>query len=88
MPQNVRNWWISANVDGKETPLESGPRAKDGGFTLTIYQRDQGGIVTALTIGGFAFQDGALRLSVRDGEGNLVHSLDTERDEPKKARVA
>jgi hypothetical protein len=38
----VRNFWIEATVDGRETPIVFGPRAKDGGFTLRIYQRDKG----------------------------------------------
>jgi len=40
----VRNWWIEADVDGRKTPLSGGPRSKDGGFQLTIYQRVKGNI--------------------------------------------
>ncbi len=84
----VRNWWISANVDGKQEPLESGPRAKDGGFDMTIYQRNEGGIVTALYVSGYALSDGKLRLEVDDGDKHAIYERVTERDEPKKARVA
>ena len=40
----VRNWWIEADIDGRRTNLAGGPRNKDGGFELRIYQRDKGGI--------------------------------------------
>jgi len=44
MPRNVRNFWIAASVDGREAPIGSGPKAKDGGFLMNIYQRDKGRI--------------------------------------------
>lgn len=46
----VRNFWISADIDGRETKLRGGPRAKNGGMVIMIYQRDEGGITTAAEI--------------------------------------
>ena len=54
MPKNVRNFWIELTVDGKKTPIATGPRAADGGFELTVYQRNNGYIVNALTVLGRA----------------------------------
>jgi hypothetical protein len=48
----VRNFWIEATVDGRKTPIAFGPRAKDGGFELKIYQREEGSSVHVLTIRG------------------------------------
>lgn len=58
----VRNWWIDADIDGRQTRLEGGPRRKDGGFTLRIYQREDGSISKAGWIEGFVGADGALIL--------------------------
>ncbi len=33
----VRNFWIKANIDGRETKVEAGPVAKNGGFLLHVY---------------------------------------------------
>jgi hypothetical protein len=53
MPVNVRNFWIEGQIDGRSTRIEAGPQAKDGGFSLTIYQRDKGSVVKAVTIRGW-----------------------------------
>jgi len=46
----VRNWWIEADIDGRQTTLEGGPRNKSGGFEMAIYQRHQGEILRVGTI--------------------------------------
>lgn len=46
----VRNFWVEADVDGYQTMVSGGPRRKDGGMDVTIYQRDDGGIKTAVRI--------------------------------------
>lgn len=46
----VRNFWVEADIDGRETTLAGGPRRKDGAMDVTIYQRDDGGIKTAVRI--------------------------------------
>ncbi len=61
-PKNVRNFWIEVTIDGRSTPIKTGPQRKDGGFELTIYQRDKGEIMKALTIEGTAYGDGYLLL--------------------------
>lgn len=50
--QNVRNFWIEADIDGRSTRVETGPQSKDGGFTLTVYQRDKGGVIRAIKVEG------------------------------------
>lgn len=44
MPRITRNFWIEADVDGRQSALEGGPRGKDGGIDLTINIREGGGI--------------------------------------------
>jgi len=65
MPRNVRNFWLIANVDGRATPVETGPRAKDGGFSLTVLMREGGAVSgTRLYVTGYALSDGQLRVDV------------------------
>lgn len=60
MPRNVRNFWLELTVDGASRRIETGPRSKEGGFTLNILMRDKGGIVRAGHITGRATATGIL----------------------------
>jgi hypothetical protein len=60
----VRNFFLVARIDGRNTPVRGGPRGKDGGLLLTLYQRDEGRVREALNIICTACQDGSLRLRV------------------------
>lgn len=62
MPANVRNFWIELDVDGMRTAIATGPRNKEGGFSMIIRQRDKGSIITAMRISGRAGDDGRLVL--------------------------
>lgn len=64
MPTNVRNFWIEIEVDGKTTKIATGPQSKDGGFTMTIKQRQDGEIIQPLTIEGIADEKQLLHLRV------------------------
>lgn len=64
MPRNVRNFWIKLTVDGKQGRIETGPKARDGGFSLVVLMRDKGGISRAASIEGHALSDGRIRLEV------------------------
>ena len=50
MPRYVRNFWIEVYVDGRKTKIACGPRAKDGGALITIYQRSEGNVRKAAEI--------------------------------------
>lgn len=63
MPRAVRNFWADLHIDGR-SPVGSGPRAKDGGFSGTIFVRHRGDVVRALRLSGYAMSDGRLRLEV------------------------
>jgi hypothetical protein len=53
MPRCVRNFWIEAQIDGRKSPFASGPKRKDGGFSLKIYMRNKGAIETVLRVAGY-----------------------------------
>ena len=74
----VRNFWVNGKVDGRSTGFGGGPQRKDGGFSMTVKQRDKGEIVTAARIEGFVTSSGELILMV-DVEGHDVVQFVTER---------
>ncbi len=84
----VRNFWIDANIDGRKTRLSGGPIRKDGGFELTVYIRNRGGILPALYVYGSVSPDGILTLHASsttnaDNEAGYVHggSITIETDQ-------
>lgn len=74
----VRNFYLSADIDGRETDLNGGPRAKDGGMCVQLYQRDEGGIEIAFRIRCIE-RDGMLISRVYDRVGNEVAEFVTKR---------
>ena len=67
----VRNFWVDVTVDGRETVLSGGPRAKDGGMRAVFYIRDAGSIAKALTVDCYTGADGLLKLAIQtDGQQN------------------
>lgn len=75
MPRNVRNFWIKAEIDGREKTLGGGPVRKDGGFDLTVYMRREGEVIEPVTIIGRANEDGTLLLRVQI-QDSPIHSYD------------
>ena len=74
----VRNWWVKVSVDGKKTPIGFGPRAKDGGFSIRIFQREKGGIGSPLFIRAVAVGN-RLTLELIDSAGHPLFCQETER---------
>ena len=78
MPRNVRNFWLSGDVDGRRSRTRSGhnfalgPQSRDGGFDLTVRMRDDGTVTEALNVTGRANEDGTLTLTVRPRHGAVV----------------
>ena len=77
----LRNWWIECEIDGRKTKLTGGPRAKDGGFKLTIRQRNKGQSVVAAHVRGFVHANGKLYLQVETeaGDGYNTSEFMTDR---------
>lgn len=75
----VRNFWVDADVDGRQTMLGSGPRAKNGGMEVTLYQREDGCISTALRIACRVNWQGQLVTTARNANGEVVFEFVTER---------
>lgn len=73
----VRNFYVTARIDGRETELAGGPRAKDGGLEMVVNQRNHGGIDTALKVSCCACGDTLTTYIYVNRE--LVASYETER---------
>ena len=76
---SVRNFWVEASIDGRESKVAGGPRAKTDGMTTTIYQRENGDIRTAFKIVSRVNTAGKLLSEVYDSNNRLVSILTTER---------
>ena len=74
----VRNFWVEASIDGRESKVSGGPRAKEDGMETVIYQRDNGSIVTAFKIVS-RVRNNKLLSGVYDSNNNLVSIFTTER---------
>lgn len=72
-PRNVRNFWLSATIDGRKETIGTGPVRADGGFDLTIKMRNKGGVMDAVEVLGRADKDGNIVLKVRAIGGCTVH---------------
>lgn len=67
----MRNFYLEADIDGRETMLAGGPRAKDGGMTVWIRRRNEGRSEVAFTVYCWEL-DGELTMTVRDRNGHTV----------------
>jgi hypothetical protein len=65
MPRVVRNFWVAGDVDGRRSCISGGPRARDGGISLTIFQRKEGCVAEALRVECQAMRDGTLTVEVK-----------------------
>lgn len=82
MPRSCRPFYLSASVDGRGTDIGSGPRAKDGGMSICITQRDEGAIRTAFTIESSSYVnsdgDTMLKTHVCDCTGRVIGEFTTK----------
>ena len=74
----VRNFYVDANIDGRQTMLGGGPRAKDGEMTVCIYQRVDGGISDPVKI-VCKERNGVLTTEIFTPEGLCIYKCETER---------
>ena len=73
----VRNFWIDVNIDGRQTFLSGGPKAKTGGMDITIYQRNEGSIKKAISI--YCRADGDRLYTEVYADDKFVAEVDTDR---------
>ena len=61
----MRNFYIKGQVDGRKTPIAGGPRNKDGGMVITLFQKEKGESVEILLVTSSVLPDGKLRTVIR-----------------------
>ena len=74
----VRNFYVDADIDGRETILGGGPRNKQGGMTVKIFQRVEGGISHPIKI-VCTERGGELTTEIFDPDGKKIYSFSSER---------
>jgi len=62
----MRNFWIEGDVDGRKTSLAGGPQGAGGGFSLIVYQREDGDSKVGVCVRGNVV-NGELILDVYPG---------------------
>ena len=67
----IQNFRIECEIDGYRNKLTGEPKAKDGGFNLTIYQRSNGKSIRALDVVGYVRADGKLGLELSTPESRF-----------------
>lgn len=74
MPRNVRNFWLTMDVDGRNSPLASGPVGPAGGFSAEVSVRRDGQVMPGVRLLGIAHPDGSLEIRVQgfDQNGNVI----------------
>ena len=75
----VRNFYIEADIDGRQTTLGGGPRKKDGEMTVRIHQREEGGINSDVVKICCGERNGVLTTEVYNNEGELVFTYNSKR---------
>lgn len=74
----MRNFWLTADIDGRKTELAGGPRHREGGMFVEIRQRDEGSSVVACHILCYSAGD-MLVTAIYDSNGKRVASFKTKR---------
>ena len=74
----VRNFYVEADIDGRQTMLGGGPRNKEDGMKVCIYQRVDGAISDPIKI-ICTEHDGVLTTEIFDPKGKKIYSFSSPR---------
>ena len=61
----MRNFYMKSKVDGRKTSLTGGPRSRDGGMVITLFQKEKGESVEVLSVISTVLPNGDLKTIVR-----------------------
>lgn len=77
----VYPFYVESKAEGRNTPISGGCKRKDGSQCTTIYQRDEGSIVTAFRVEQYSYKcdDGRILLvcSVYNSDGEKIATKET-----------
>ena len=74
----VRNFYVEADIDGRQTMLGGGPRNREGGMTVCLYQRVDGGISDPVKI-VCRERNGVLTTEIFNPEGLRIYKCESKR---------
>ena len=76
----VRPFYVSADIEGRKTMLQGGPKSGQGDMTTTVYQRDKGGITDPYKIiSRHKYKDGVHYLVTEiQYQGKKIHEHETK----------
>ena len=74
----VRNFYVEADIDGRQTMLGGGPRNSEGGMTVCLYQRVDGGISDPVKI-VCRERNGVLTTEIFNPEGLRIYKCESKR---------
>lgn len=78
MPRNVRNFWITLDIDGKKTQIATGPRQRIGGFQARIKMRSEGQIFEEDILIEGRVRQGLLTLNIYTSDSEPIFSRTTK----------
>lgn len=61
----MRNFYMKSMIDGRRTLLTGGPRSKNGGMFITLYQKEKGESVEILSVVSTVLPNGKLKTVIR-----------------------
>ena len=61
----MRNFYLKGKVAGRKSPITGGPRSKDGGMFITLYQKEKVESVEVLSVISTVLPDGKLKTVIR-----------------------
>ncbi len=64
MPRNLRDFWVTLNVDGYAKQVSQGPRSRGGGFHIDVEVASHGDPKKLLRISGMPLRDGKNRVII------------------------
>ena len=74
----VRNFYVEADIDGRQTILGGGPKSHTGGMTVSLHQRCEGEIQPDVIKIVCRERDGKLFSDIYVGD-KLIHTNETTR---------
>lgn len=74
----LRNFWLEAEIEGRQTPLAGGPRGRDGKMCATIYVKSAGLSRRAVSVECRVNKEGKNEVSVFNADGIRIYVKEVE----------
>ena len=75
---SLRPFYLQANIEGRKTELNGGPRAKDGHMNVCLLMRDKGAKKIAYKVNCYPLEDSKLCMEIKDSNGKVLTKTVTD----------